>query len=358
MQHDTSPHHAMIGGKLRPVQTASLVLCYSRMMFIQLYPFFTRFVCKLFLTDAIRYFAGAAEVCMIDNTNVVVLRGTGRDMVPVPEMEAFADRYSFTFKAHEKGDANRSARVERPFDYIENNFLAGREFTDWAHANREAVAWCDRANAKFSTKLRASRRELFAAERQHLKPLPVWVPDVYQLHHRVLDIEGYVTIRSCRYSAPYQLIGRMLEVRETKDKIEIFDGPRLLTTHERSLEPGARVTRPEHRPPRGQLAPEKATPPEEKEILASAPEIATYVDAIKKRGPGRGTLPLRKLLRMLRDYPRPSFLEAIRAATHYGLYDLDRVEGMILRNVQRDFFPTLAAETPDAAPTDETPSDE
>jgi len=24
--------------------------------------------------------------------------------------------------------------VERPFDYIENNFLAGREFTDWAHS--------------------------------------------------------------------------------------------------------------------------------------------------------------------------------------------------------------------------------
>ena len=49
---------------------------------------------------------------MIDNTHVVVLRGTGREMIPVPEMEAFAERFGFRFVAHERGDANRSARVE------------------------------------------------------------------------------------------------------------------------------------------------------------------------------------------------------------------------------------------------------
>src|SRR5512144_1711087 len=32
MQHDTSPHRAVIAGVLRPVQTASLVLCYSRLL--------------------------------------------------------------------------------------------------------------------------------------------------------------------------------------------------------------------------------------------------------------------------------------------------------------------------------------
>ena len=119
MQHDTSPHRAKVGGVLLKVQTASLVLCHSRMIFIQVYPTFSRFDCKVFLTDAIAYFGGAAKVCMIDNTHVVVLKGTGKDMVPVPEMAAFGDRYGFKFKAHEKGDANRSARVEGPFDWVE-----------------------------------------------------------------------------------------------------------------------------------------------------------------------------------------------------------------------------------------------
>ena len=101
---------------------------------------------RCFSPTRLVYFGGAAGRCMIDNTHVVVLRGTGKEMVPVPEMAAFGERYGFEFVAHEVGDANRSARVERPFDFIEHNFLAGREFRDFAHLNREARAWCERVN--------------------------------------------------------------------------------------------------------------------------------------------------------------------------------------------------------------------
>ena len=114
MQHDTSPHEVEVGGRKYKAQTASAVLCYSRMLFFQINPTFQRFDCKVFLADAVRYMNGAPERVMIDNTHVVVLRGTGREMIPVPEMEAFADRLGFRFVAHERGDANRSARVERP----------------------------------------------------------------------------------------------------------------------------------------------------------------------------------------------------------------------------------------------------
>ena len=139
MQHDTSPHRAEIGGQLRSVQTASLICCYSRMLFFQLFPTFRRFECKVFLTDALQYLQGACETCLIDNAHLVVLKGTGRDMVPVPEMAAFAERYGFRFQAHAIGDANRSARVERSFRYIETNFLAGRSFRDWADAREEKL---------------------------------------------------------------------------------------------------------------------------------------------------------------------------------------------------------------------------
>ena len=50
------------------------------------------------------------------------------DAVAAPEMEAFAERFSTKFVAHEKGDANRSARVEGRFHYIEKNFYPGRTF--------------------------------------------------------------------------------------------------------------------------------------------------------------------------------------------------------------------------------------
>ena len=184
MQHDTSPHRALIGGLEQRIETASLVLCYSRMIFFQAYPVFTRFYCKVFLTDALEYLTGAAATCMIDNTHVVVATGTGARMVPAPEMAAFAERFRFTFRAHEKGDANRSARVERPFHFIEHNFLAGRTFADLPDLNGQARAFCDKVNATPKRHLHASPRELFAAERSHLRPLPLFVPEVYALHHR------------------------------------------------------------------------------------------------------------------------------------------------------------------------------
>jgi hypothetical protein len=49
----------------------------------------------------------------------------------------------------------------------------------------------------------------------HLKPLPAWIPEVYRLQQRLVDIEGYVVLNSNRYSAPVDWIGRRVEVRET-----------------------------------------------------------------------------------------------------------------------------------------------
>src|SRR2546426_349376 len=251
LQHDTSPHETEIAGKKRRIQTASAVLCYSRMVFFQCYPTFQRFDCKVFLTDALRYFGGSTARVMIDNTHVVVLRGTGAEMVPVPEMEAFGDRFRFRFAA----------------------------------------------------------------------------------------VEGYVALHSSRYSVPVAWIGRRVEVREAKDKIEIQLDPRHIVTHQRVPEgENQRITLPEHRPPRGQGIKRTDPHPEEQAILQTAPELADYLAALKKRGHRYLTIALRQLLRIVRDYPRQPVLSAIAEAARYGLYDLDRLERMILRRIARDYF--------------------
>jgi hypothetical protein len=339
LQHDTSPHEVELAGKKRKVQTASAVLCYSRMLFFQCYPTFQRFDCKVFLTDALRYFSGAPQRVMIDNTHVVVLRGTGRDMVPVPEMAAFGERFGFAFVAHAIGNANRSGRVERGFRFIEGNFLAGRGFSSWEDLNQRAREWCDKVNSTYKKHIRAIPRELFAVERLHLKPLPAWIPEVYRLHQRLVDIEGYVALNSNRYSVPVEWIGRRVEVRETKDKIEIQLDAHRLVTHRRIAEAEhQRVLLPEHRPPRGQRAPRPDPHPEENAILTAAPELAEYVAGLKQRSRKVVTLALRQLLRFVREYPREPLLGAVREAGRYGLYDLDRLERMILRRVTRDYF--------------------
>jgi hypothetical protein len=304
-----------------------------------MYPTFQRFDCKVFLTEALRYFGGVPQRVMIDNTHVVVLRGSGREMVPVAEMAAFAERFGFRFVAHERGDANRSARVERPFWFIERNFLAGRTFTSWQDLNQQARQWCDKVNATYKKHLRAVPRELFVLERRALRPLPVWVPEVYRLQERMVDIEGYVALHSNRYSVPLAWIGRRVEVRETKDKVEIQLDARNLVTHQRVAEAEhQRVLLAEHRPPRGQSQPRPDPHPEEQLVLKAAPEIADYVAALQQRSPKLVVLALRQLLRLVRDYPREPLLAAVREAARYGLYDLDRVERMILRRVARDYF--------------------
>jgi hypothetical protein len=338
MQHDTSLHEAVIGGKKRKIQTASAVLCYSRMLFFQCYPTFQRFDCKVFLTDALRGFGGATQRVMIDNTHVVVLRGTGPEMIPVPEMAAFAERFGFRFVAHRIGHANRSARVERPFWFIERNFLAGRTFSSWEDLNAQASQWCGRVNSTYKKHIRAVPRELYAVERVQLKPLPVWIPEVYRIHQRTVDTEGYVAVLTNRFSVPADWIGHLVEVRETKDKIDIQLDARRSVTHPRIADAqDQRSTLPQHRPPRGKGL--KRDPhPDELHILAARPEMAAYLAALKLHGRKVAGIALRQLLRMVREYPRTPLLAAVEEATHYGLYDLDRLERMILRRVARDYF--------------------
>jgi hypothetical protein len=346
MQHDTSPHEVEVGGRKFKAQTASAVLCYSRLLFFQIQPTFQRFDCKVFLTEALRYMGGACRRVMIDNTHVVVLRGTGREMIPVPEMEAFAERFGFRFVAHERGDANRSARVERPFSFIENNFLAGRKFTNWDDLNRQARQWCDKVNSTYKKHIRAVPRELYAVERAHLQPLPAWIPEVYRLHQRMVDVEGYVSVHSIRYSVPVTWIGRRVEVRETRDTIVIELDAQRIVRHERIVgQAPQRITLAEHKLPRGEGVKRNDPHPEEQALLEAAPEIVSYVEAVRQKGRKVVALALRQLLRLLREYPREPFLAAVRDASRYGLYDLDRLEQMILRRVTRDYFLLRDTET-------------
>jgi hypothetical protein len=230
--------------------------------------------------------------------------------------------------------------VERPFSFIENNFLAGRTFTSWPDLNLQARQWCDKVNSTYKKHIRAVPRELFAVERLHLKPLPAWIPEVYRLHQRTVDVEGYVSVNSIRYSVPVAWIGRRVEIRETRDRIEIELDARHIVTHDRVLTPlSQRITLAEHRPQRGEGVKRSDPHPEEAALVGAAPEIVPYIEDLKQKGRKLVvTLALRQLLRLLREYPREPFLAAVAEATRYGLYDLDRLERMILRRVSRDYF--------------------
>ncbi|MBA2322333.1 MAG: IS21 family transposase [Deltaproteobacteria bacterium] len=339
MQHDTSPHTVVIAGRERLLQCASLVLCYSRMQYAQVFPSFDRFACRVFLSEAIQFLGGAASRCVVDGSSVVRVRGWGDNAVYPDDMEALAERFGFGFWVHAPGDADRSGRVERPFHYIENNFYKGRDFSSLGDCNHQLRAWCERKNLRFQKHIRAVPTELFAVERSTLQPLPLHVPEVYQLHVRRVDTEGYVNLHSNRYSMPDAVLGQTLTLHETRTRVRVFDGKRLVFDHERAESGTAtRVTIPGHHP-RGAVASQKAAPTaEDRTLRAADPALAELVDALVRRHGGRAVRSVRQLHKIYLDYPTDAVVDAVKTALAYNLLDLGRIERMVLRNLAGTYF--------------------
>ena len=339
-QHDTSPHPLELGGKKIKAQCASLVLAYSKKLFIQYYPNFTRFEAKVFLREAFLFMDGTCPRCTIDNTSVIVAHGSGPDAVIAPEMEHFGKIFGIQFIPHEVGDADRKARVERNFSYAEKNFLAGRIFRDWHDLNAQARQWCiEVANRKVKKSLGMSPEAAYVMEKPYLHSLPPYIPPVYQTLYRVVDVEGYVHVDTNRYSVPERLIGKEVEIHKLWDRIEIFCKQQKVAEHERLIDKReARSTIQGHHLPLHRQRAHQGPCKEERDLLGHSEPLNRYVEELKKRSLGRGMRQMRKLLSLKRTYPANPFSQAVEQALHYGMYDLSRLEQMILSHVAGDFF--------------------
>lgn len=341
MQHDTSPHDVVIAERKCLVQCASLVLGYSRLLFAQVYRRWSRFECRCFITEGVQYLGGSGERCTVDNSSVIRMRGTGALMVPAPIMVALGERFGFAFEAYELGDKDRNALAERNFSYIEGNFYPGRRFESIEDLNTQLRAWCDRVNGKPKRLWGHVRRipsELHLAEQPALRPLPLHIPEVYDLHSRRVDTEAFVNLHTNRYSVAPRRIGRRLEVRETLTRVRIFDGHELVAEHAR-IEAGAgeRSVLPEHRPARRRKGPRPPSP-EEKTLRVAAPELGELVARLRARHGGQALRTVRRLHRFYLEYPTEQLVDAVREALRFGLHDLGRIERMTLRRIRGEYF--------------------
>jgi hypothetical protein len=86
-------------------------------------------------------------------------------------------------------------------------------------------------------------------------------------------------------------------------------------------------------------------------MLQMEPRLSGYLTALKQLV-GDRRAPLRRLLSMLQEYPRGAFLAALSVAEEYRLFDLDRLERMVLKRIAQDFF-VLPAEAHEPEPPGE-----
>jgi hypothetical protein len=322
MQHDTSLYTIEIAGKKVKRQCASLVLGYSRMLYMDFHEKFGRFECKVFLTDAFRYFGGTCGRCVIDNTSIVLACGSGKNAQVAPEVEAFEQRFGFRF-------------VERPFHYIETNFLVGRTFRSDADLNAQALEWVEKANRRRLREFKASPLELFVAEKAHLRGLPLHVPEVYRVWQRDVDAYGCVSMHGLKYPVPAAYIGKGVTVRETKGRMIVQHGHLEIASHEKKSA-GSPTTAPAAHAPRRQKA---ARIMEEEKLKAVGEGMRAYLEALKAdRGP-RYIWSIRKLCRLLCQYKTEDVSAAVAKAHEHRLFDIQRVETILLQDIaSRDYF--------------------
>jgi hypothetical protein len=231
---------------------------------------------------------------------------------------------------------------------VEGNFLPARSFADFTDLNRQALAWChDVANHKQKRALGMSAEAAYLIEKPHLQPLPAAPPPVYEVLERVVDLHGYVSIDTNRYSVPERLVGQSVTVYKYPADIRIWRRDTEVAVHPRLVaQRDARHTLAEHH-----ATPTRASRTialEEQLLRGEHESLARYAAALKQRAHGRGSRALRRLLEMKRTYPSQPFLAAIEEALHFGLLDLARLETLILRRVAGDFFDLGAAGDDDA----------
>jgi hypothetical protein len=179
---------------------------------------------------------------------------------------------------------------------------------------------------------------LYAAEQPLLKRLPLYIPEVYDLHARLVDIEGFVCLHLNRYEVPPELLGRRVEVRESRDRVRIFHGSQEVAIYPR-LEPGLqkRSYLPE-RPERRRARQHEQGLREEQELRAAGSEFGALLTALRTQHGGRAVRPIRALHRLYLDYPTDALRQAIAHALRYGLTDLVRLEKLVLKHIAGNYF--------------------
>ncbi len=203
MQHDTSVYNIFIAGKKTRVIASAIYYRYSKIRYLKFYIRFNRFVMKCFLHEALLFWKYSCKKCVIDNTNLAVLYGTGSAAVFHPEMILFARTYGFEWLAHEKGHANRKAGKERNFWTIETNFFPGRTFNSLEDMNGQAYAWAtDRYALRPLSKTRLIPLRLFEDEKPFLFEIPEIIFPPTRPDRRTVDQYGYISFDGNFYWVP------------------------------------------------------------------------------------------------------------------------------------------------------------
>jgi hypothetical protein len=284
---------------------------------------------KCFFHEALSFWRYVATECIIDNTSLARLYGTGKNAVINPEMAQFARQYGFEFVCHEKGHANRKAGNERGFYTVETNFFAGRKFANLEDMNRQAFEWATvRMANRPTTKTRLIPIKVFEFEKPYLKKLPAYVPAPYLVLSRGTDQYGYAAVEGNYYWIPGTK-RHDVKVLQYAEHLMVYRSRKLLGRYK--IPPDG--VKNELIAPEGQQKPpykpknrKKPATKQENILRAAAKEIDTYLEFAIKNGVKQRHRFIRSLYGLYRKMALEVFIKTVRRALKYRITDIKTVE--------------------------------
>ena len=237
-----------IGEESRRLYVFMMTLCYSRMIYAE---FILRQNTEHFLQshrNAFEYFGGVPDKVMVDNCKVAVSDASkyGSPVIN-PHYADLASHYNFKVVACGVRKPYEKGIVERGIGYLKKNFLNGLEKGTLAALNHAGRNWMENvANVRMHGVTKKQPAELFKAEKNAMKSLPLFPYDCCVTHNVRVNSQYRVVFESNRYSVPPELVRHQIEMKVYPGKLCFAHRNKLVAEHERSYEKHRDTVDPEH----------------------------------------------------------------------------------------------------------------
>lgn len=280
--------------------------------------------------DAFAYFEGAPATCLYDGEKTVVLRWEAGQPVYNPAFVAFITHYCCRPMACRPGRAKTKGKVERPFQYVENNLLNARRFQDMADLRQTARWWMkEKSDLHRHETTREKPLELFLEqEKEHLMPLPAHDYDSSEVLLRVCRIDGFLEHETNLYSVPYDYVADILTLKATENEIFIYS-PHLepIATHQRQpFGAGKKMENPAHRKsPKVRYGLE----PVKEAFLQLGDAAAPFVTGLKDCHRRNCGFHARYILQLKQHYHADDINRALAHAAKYHAFDGKAIERIL-----------------------------
>ena len=243
-----------VGQTHRQLSFFVMVLCYSRMLYVECTVSQTLEHFLACHQHAFEFFGGIPHKLMVDNLKAAVLkRAVGEAPVFNPKYLDFATHNGFTITPCNVGKGNEKGRVENGVGYVKKNFLAGLEMPDFSALNPAARQWLDTvANVRLHGATRETPTALWHTERPALRPLPLHPFDIATVSQVRASRQFRITLETNRSSVPAHYAGHVLTLKTSPDRLCVSLGDQLIARHVRRYERFQDVEDPDH--PKARLA--------------------------------------------------------------------------------------------------------